>query len=67
MLVFTVQVAHTDRTRTADGRFTTFTTFVDVLADTDVEATMVAAQMVAAIRADIDNMVIATTVVNVVA
>jgi hypothetical protein len=67
-LIFTVQVDYTDRTRTAAGTFTTFSTVVDVLADTDTDATLAAAQMVGAIRDDaIDGMVTATRIVSCVA
>lgn len=64
-LVFTVDVDFTDRTRTA-GRFTTFTHHTTVLADTDHDATLVAAQMVASVIGD-DDMIIATRITGVAA
>lgn len=48
--VFTVAVTHTDRSRAADGTYTTFTAVVDVLATDDVDAGLVACQMVHAVR-----------------
>lgn len=67
MFVFTVRVTHTDRSRTADGHFNKFYTSVEVAADTDIEATLIAAQMASAIRRDIDGMVIGTTIEEVAA
>jgi hypothetical protein len=67
---FTVEVDFTDRTRNADRTFVTFTSTVRVLADTDTQATQMAAQMVAAIRdtafngEQIDGMVIATRLIS---
>lgn len=60
---FVVEVEYTDRTRLPSGRFRTFTTQVDVVADSEVEAQEVAAQMVDAIRrTSIDGMVTSTRV-----
>lgn len=67
-LEFTVEVCYTDRSRTTDGTFTTFTTSVTVLAETDTEARLIAAQMADAIRRDkTDGMVLSATVVGVAA
>lgn len=67
-LEFTVAVGHTDRTRTVDGGFTTYTTTVTVFADTDVNARLIAAQMVDAIRRDkVDGMVLSAQIIGVVA
>lgn len=62
MTVFTVDVFHTDRTRNADGSFVTFRSRVDVLAAD--AATLVAAQLVDAIRHDsVGGMVTGTQIV----
>jgi len=62
---FTVRVTYTDRSRHSDRTFVEFYSTVEVLADSDTEATMVASQMVDAIRFDIDGMVIAARVIDV--
>jgi len=64
-LTFTVQVTHTDRTRTPAGRFNEFTTNVEVLADTDTDAACIAAQMVGCLRGN--GMVLGTRITNCIA
>ena len=64
MDTFTVIVHHTNRARTADGGFVTFIATVQVGARDHIEASMVAAQMVAATRQDADGMVIGTDVID---
>lgn len=61
---YTVLVQYTDRTRVGQ-HFRAYQTTVHVEAQTDNEATLVAAQMVAAIRCDLDGMVIGTTIQEV--
>lgn len=61
---FRVLVTYTDRSRGDDGRFRTFTTEVEVLAADDVEAVQLAAQMVDAIRTDVDGMVVSARVID---
>ena len=63
-LRFSVDVDFTDRTRAADGSFAFDTSRVTVLAATDTEATLTAAQIVGARRANDDGMVIATRIVS---
>ena len=63
-LTFTVEVTHTDRTKVA-GRFRAFTTSVEVLAPTDVDAVTVACQMVGAVRSAIGGMVIGARITDV--
>lgn len=62
---YRVRVTYTDRTRHTDGRLRCFTTEVEVLAADDVEATQLAAQMVDAIRTDIDGMVTSARILAV--
>jgi hypothetical protein len=50
--VFTVDVTHTDRTRTPEGRFNEKTYKVDVKATSEDEAHLIAAQMVGARKND---------------
>lgn len=66
LFTYTVAVQHTDRTRNADGTYRTFTAIVQVLADTDNEATMVACQMTHAIRADLDPMVLGARITDLI-
>lgn len=65
-LTFTIAVAYTDRTRLPDRRFVTKTTLVHVLADTELEANLLAAQWVDSTR-PYDYMVLATRMVQVIA
>lgn len=64
--IFTVAVTFTDRSRTPDGGYVTFRSVVRVLADDDIDATLVACQMTHAIRADLDPMVLGATITDVV-
>lgn len=64
-LTFSVEVDYTDRA-IVDGRFRVMTVDVEVLAETDVEASLVAAQMVIGMISA-DSMVVATRIVGVVA
>lgn len=63
--IFTVLVDFTDRTRHDDRTFVMSTTAVRVLADDDTEATLVAAQIVAASRGRHDGFVTRTTITDV--
>jgi hypothetical protein len=68
MFKFRVQVFHTDRTRDANGRYRTFRSDVDVVADSDTDAgaddaRCAATQIVLAIRADLDPMVLDAQIV----
>lgn len=64
-LTFDVEVDFTDRTRNSAG-FVTSTAFVTVLAATDVDATLTAAQLVAD-TIPVDSMVTATRITSIVA
>lgn len=64
MTVFTVEVDVTDRTRTPDGRFATRTRVADVMATDDIDAGLLAAQLVGSCAGP-DDMVIATRLVAV--
>lgn len=61
---FVVEVTHTDRSRHPDGSFVEFTAVVEVLAAGAVEAKLVAAQMVGAVRARLDGMVLGARVLS---
>jgi len=63
-MTFTVRVEYTDRTIVGQA-FRTLPTTVHVEADDEVEATLVAAQMAAAIRCNLDGMVIGTSITSV--
>ena len=65
MLTFTVEVDFTDRRRNASG-FVTSTGFVSVLAMTDTDATLTAAQMVDGML-PADSMVTATRITDIAA
>lgn len=67
MLTYTVQVDFTDRSRNADRTFVTSTRTVTVLADNDTEATLVATQLVTALRADLDGMPVASRILDCLA
>lgn len=61
MAVYQVEIEATDRSRTADGRYTVFRSVVEVEAPNDAAALLVAAQIAAATIPD--GMVLATTLV----
>jgi hypothetical protein len=63
---WTVEVELTDRSRHADRTFVVFRTTVEVSADTETEARLVAEQMAGAIRHDLDAMVLGSRVLEVV-
>lgn len=63
---FTVEVTYTDRTRLLNGRYQTFTSIVEVMAEDDREARLVAVQLVTAIRCDLDVMVLGERVTDCV-
>lgn len=67
MLTYHVNVTWTDRTRAADGGYVTYLARVTVLADDDTEATLVAAQLAHAIRADLDPMILSTRITDCIA
>ena len=64
-MVFTVEVTYTDRTRLPDGGYRTFIAVVDVMADSDIDARLVAVQMATAIRCDLDVMPLGDRIVCV--
>lgn len=64
-MTYEVLVEFTDR-QVVDGAFKTYPSTVTVTADSDTEATLIAAQMVAAIRCDLSGMVVATTITNLI-
>lgn len=66
MDTFTVRVEFTDRSRNEDGSYRTYHATVEVLADSETEATQVASQMAHAIRADLDPMILGARVTDVV-
>ncbi len=63
-LTFTVEVDFTDRRRHPAGGFVTATAFVEVMADTDTDATLTAAQMVGG-SIPADFMVTATRITDI--
>jgi hypothetical protein len=63
MQTYTVSVTHTNRERTASGGYREFVAVVAVLAANAGEAKMVAAQMVASVRCDLDGMVLGASVI----
>ena len=65
-LTFSVVVTYTDRTRHPDRRFVTKSTIVTILANTDQEANLLAAQWVDGSR-PYDYMVLGTRTVQVIA
>jgi hypothetical protein len=60
---YVVDVTHTDRARSANGRYVEYRARVTVLTDTPTDAECCAAQMVAAIRDDLGGMVLSTAIV----
>jgi hypothetical protein len=64
--VYEVEVLWTDRTRNDDGGYVSYTARIEVLADTDTEATLVASQMAHAIRADLDPMILSAEIISIV-
>lgn len=65
-VTYTVDVDVTDRTRRDDGSYVAVTRRVEVAAIDDTEATLVACQLVLAIRSDIDPMVLGARIVDLV-
>lgn len=65
-LTFTVEVDFTDRRRHPAGGFVTSTAFVTVLTDTDTDATLAAAHIVAG-TIPVDFMVTATRITDIIA
>lgn len=63
-MIYTVEVTWTDRSRTPDGGYRQYTSTVEVMAETDAEASLVACQMVHAIRADLDPMVLGSEILS---
>ena len=63
---YTVDVTYTDRTRAADGSYVTYRSVVTVEADDDTDATRTACQLVHCIRADLDPMVLGSSITDLV-